>query len=159
MSDDDALKAHLFGAIVVATDGSTTATEAVRRACALAEAHSAALHIVSAYRSSIAPAVAMGRDPASLPPPSDPADIAAREEVERMLTGVRAQLAARVVTVITHAIGYDPVTAILDVARAEGADLIVVGNKGMRGTQRKLGSVPDVIAHTAACDVLIVNTT
>ena len=147
----------MFASIVVATDGSATATEAVRRAWALAEEHSATLHIVSAYLSSIAAEVAMGIDPASLQP-SD-ADVATREGVERMLDGLCAEFAGRPVTVTTHALGYDPVTAILDVAKAERADLIVVGNKGMRGTQRKLGSVPDVIAHSAACDVLIVNTT
>jgi nucleotide-binding universal stress UspA family protein len=148
----------VFGSIVVATDGSATAAEAVRRAFALAGAHSSDLHIVRAYKSSIAAAVAQGRDPASLPPPSTEEDIAAREEVERMLEDLRAQLAGGGVRVTTHALGYDAVTAILDVARAEKADLIVVGNKGMRGPRRVLGSVPDVLAHTSACDVLIVNT-
>jgi nucleotide-binding universal stress UspA family protein len=149
----------MFASIVVATDGSATAAEAVRRAWALADAHSSDLHIVSAYRSSIAPAVAMGRDPASLPAPSEEGDIAALQDVERMLGEWRGQLAGGAVKVTTHALGYDAVTAILDVARAQRADLIVVGNKGMRGTKRKLGSVPDVIAHCAPCDVLIVNTT
>jgi nucleotide-binding universal stress UspA family protein len=34
-----------------------------------------------------------------------------------------------------------------------------VGNKGMRGLKRVLGSVPNAIAHSAPCGVLIVNTT
>jgi len=38
------------------------------------------------------------------------------------------------------------------------ADLIVVGNKGMRGARRVLGSVPNSIAHSAPCSVLIVDT-
>jgi nucleotide-binding universal stress UspA family protein len=38
-------------------------------------------------------------------------------------------------------------------------DLIVVGNKGMKGLKRVLGSVPNDIAHSASCAVLIVNTT
>ena len=147
----------MFASIVVGTDGSATATAAVRRACALAEVHSCDLHIVSAYPSSIAPMVAMGRDPTSLPSPTE-GDAEAHASVERMLEGVRQELAAGV-KITTHAVGYDPVTAILDVAKARQANLIVVGNKGMRGTQRKLGSVPDVLAHTAPCDVLIVNTT
>ena len=149
----------MFASIVVATDGSATAAEAVRRASALAEVHSSDLHIVRAYRSSIAPAVAMGRDPASLPSPSDPEDLAAQDDVEQMLESLRADLARTGIKVTTHAVGYDPVTAILDVANAVAADLIVVGNKGMRGPKRVLGSVPDVLAHNARCDVLIVNTT
>jgi nucleotide-binding universal stress UspA family protein len=144
----------MFASIVVGTDGSATA--AVRRACALAEAHSSDLHIVSAYPSSVAPMVAMGRDPASVPPDDRDADVCAA--VERMLEEIRRQLAGAGVKITTHAVGYDPVTAIVDVARAQQADLIVVGNKGMQGPQRKLGSVPDVLAHTAPCDVLIVNT-
>ena len=44
-------------------------------------------------------------------------------------------------------------------ATNEGADLIVVGNKGMHGTHRVLGSVPNSVAHQAPCAVLIVATT
>jgi nucleotide-binding universal stress UspA family protein len=146
----------MFAVIVVGTDGSATAAAAVQRACALAEAHSSDLHIVSAYPSSVAPVVAMGRDPASAPPEDRDADVCAA--VERMLEEVRRQLAGAGVKIITHAVGYDPITAILEVAKAQHADLIVVGNKGMQGPRRKLGSVPDVLAHTAPCDVLIVNT-
>ncbi|HYM57252.1 MAG TPA: universal stress protein [Solirubrobacteraceae bacterium] len=37
-----------------------------------------------------------------------------------------------------------------------GADLIVVGNKGMH--RRVLGSIPNTVSHRAECDVLIVQT-
>jgi nucleotide-binding universal stress UspA family protein len=47
---------------------------------------------------------------------------------------------------------------ILQVAREFSADLIVVGNKGMRGTRHVLGSVPNTISHKAECAVHIVNT-
>ena len=49
--------------------------------------------------------------------------------------------------------------ALLRVAEREGADLIVVGNRGMAGATRfLLGSVPNKISHHAPCDVLIVHT-
>jgi nucleotide-binding universal stress UspA family protein len=147
----------MFASIVVGTDGSATASAAVQRACALAELHSSDLHIVSAYPSSAASLVARGKDPATVP--LDEQDIDVCAAVERMLEELRRQLAGAGVRIVTHAVGYDPITAILDVAKAQQADLIVVGNKGMQGTQRKLGTVPDVLAHTAPCDVLIVNTT
>ena len=146
----------MFASIVVGTDGSATASAAVQRACELAAAHASHLHIVSAYPSSAAPAVAMGRDPSSVAPDEHDADVC--DAVERMLEAVRKQLEGSGAKITTHAVGYDPVTAILDVARAQEADLIVVGNVGMRGPQRKLGSVPDVLAHLATTDVLIVNT-
>ncbi len=54
----------------------------------------------------------------------------------------------------------DPAEAIISVAEQRGADLIVVGNKGMVGAGRfLLGSVPNKISHHAPCDVLIVRTT
>jgi nucleotide-binding universal stress UspA family protein len=53
----------------------------------------------------------------------------------------------------------DPADAILDVAEERGADLIVVGNKGMTGAKRfLLGSVPNKVSHHAPCSVLIVRT-
>ena len=53
----------------------------------------------------------------------------------------------------------NPAEAILDVAEEQGADLIVVGSKGMQGSRRfLLGSVPDKISHHAPCSVLIVRT-
>jgi len=47
---------------------------------------------------------------------------------------------------------------ILATAAEVGADLIVVGSKGMRGARRYLGSVPNSVAHGAHCAVLIVKT-
>jgi nucleotide-binding universal stress UspA family protein len=45
------------------------------------------------------------------------------------------------------------------VAEEQQVDLIVVGNKGMKGAKRILGSVPNAVAHAAPCAVLIHNTT
>ena len=61
-------------------------------------------------------------------------------------------------TMHTHALPGDPTDAILRVADEVDADLIVVGNKGMHGAARVLGSVPNHIAHKAPCSVLIVDT-
>jgi nucleotide-binding universal stress UspA family protein len=64
------------------------------------------------------------------------------------------------VNVNTHARQGDPADAILDVAEESGADLIIVGNKGMTGAKRfLLGSVPDKISHHAPCSVMIIRTT
>ena len=51
-----------------------------------------------------------------------------------------------------------PVDALVGVAEEVGADLIVVGNKGMKGVRRVLGSIPNSVAHGAPCSVLIVDT-
>ena len=60
----------------------------------------------------------------------------------------------------THARQGDPADALLDVAEELGADVIVVGNKGMTGAKRfLLGSVPNKVSHHAPCSVLIIRTT
>jgi nucleotide-binding universal stress UspA family protein len=51
-----------------------------------------------------------------------------------------------------------PADALLEIAEREGADLIVVGNRGMHGVSRMLGSVPNKVSHRARCHVLIVAT-
>lgn len=52
----------------------------------------------------------------------------------------------------------DAADALVSVAREEGADLIVVGNRGL-GTRRVLmGTVPAKVAGRAPCDVLIAHT-
>jgi nucleotide-binding universal stress UspA family protein len=64
------------------------------------------------------------------------------------------------VVVETHLSYEDPASALLDTAEKVGADLLVVGSKGMSGPGRfLLGSVPNKISHHCPCNLLIVNTT
>jgi nucleotide-binding universal stress UspA family protein len=51
----------------------------------------------------------------------------------------------------------DPAEVIVALAGECGADLLVVGNKGMQ--RRLLGSVPNTVTHRAPCSVLVVKTT
>jgi nucleotide-binding universal stress UspA family protein len=60
-------------------------------------------------------------------------------------------------TTVSHALPGDPSDVLLQVAGEVDADLIVVGNKGMKGAGRVLGSVPNAVAHRAACSVLILD--
>jgi nucleotide-binding universal stress UspA family protein len=69
------------------------------------------------------------------------------------------QAASHGVASETHPATGDPADALITVADREGADLIVVGNKGMKGARRVLGSVPNSVAHRASCSVLILPTT
>jgi nucleotide-binding universal stress UspA family protein len=48
--------------------------------------------------------------------------------------------------------------ALVAVAEQERAQMLVVGNKGMTGIRRLLGSLPNRVSHEARCDVLIVPT-
>ena len=147
----------MFSSIVVGTDGSPTAQEAVRQAAQLAKHLNAKVYIVSAYEP-----VAEGRlryerqqVPEDLQWTVNP-----RGDVEQALKAGAAALQEDGVAVETLARQGDPADAILDVAEEKGADLIVVGNKGMTGAKRfLLGSVPNKVSHHAPCSVMIIRTT
>ena len=147
----------MFDSMVVGTDGSETANEAVRQATELAKGIGATIHLVSAYEP-----VPEGRlrEERQQVPDDLQWMVNAREDVASTLEGAAEAIREGGVTVETHAREGDPADAILDVAEERGADLIVVGNKGMTGAKRfLLGSVPNKVSHHAPCSVLIIQTT
>jgi nucleotide-binding universal stress UspA family protein len=58
----------------------------------------------------------------------------------------------------THVWPGEPADALVQIAGEQDAQMIVVGNRGMSGARRVLGSVPNRVSHHAPCDVLIVTT-
>ena len=147
----------MFTAIVIGTDGSDTAKEAVRQASELAKMLGARMHLVSAYEP-----VPEGRlrEERQEVPEDLQWMVNPREDVNATLEETGEQLQDQGLEVEIHAREGDPADAILDVAEEKGADLIVVGNKGMTGAKRfLLGSVPNKVSHHAPCAVLIVRTT
>jgi len=147
----------MFRSIVVGTDGSETATEAVRQAVELAAATKAKVKLVSAYEPVSNTRL---REEATQVPGDLQWAVNPREDVDATL-GEAAEIAASAgVEVQTFARQGDPADAILDVAEETKADLIIVGNKGMTGARRfLLGSVPNKVSHHAPCSVLIIRTT
>ena len=147
----------LFKLIVVGTDGSDTAGEAVNHATELAKATGAALDIVSAFEP--VPQERL-RGEASEVPGDVAHGVGPTEDVNVTLEAAIGPAKEAGVEVRTHSREGDPADAILDVAEERGADLIVVGNKGMTGAKRfLLGSVPNKVSHHAPCGVYIVRTT
>jgi len=138
----------VYSIIVVGTDGSETASRAVSVAAELARRTGATIHLVRAEQDSataaafpdigvIASDIALAQD-----------DLRQSDDVESALEGI---------PVARHTATGPPAEVIVEVATKVSADLIVVGNKGMN--RRILGSVPNSIAHSAHCAVLIVKTT
>lgn len=122
------------GSIVVGTDGSSRATQAVNRATRLAKALGCDLHIVSS---------------STLP-----------DSPESALANAAAEAASNGVNAITHARHEDPSDALIDVAENRGASIIVVGSKGMHADEReRFGNIPNKLSHSGASSVLIVYTT
>jgi nucleotide-binding universal stress UspA family protein len=148
----------MFGSVLVGTDGSDTATTAVRYAIDLARSLGARRMIVSAYE----PVSGQRRRGDRLEVPKDLQwMVNPREEVLTLLDAAKQEAdLAGVAEVETFARQGDAADAILDVAEEQRSDLIVVGNKGMTGAKRfLLGSVPNKVSHHAPCSVLIVRTT
>jgi nucleotide-binding universal stress UspA family protein len=148
----------MFASIVVGTDGSDTATTAVRYAIDLARQLDARLQIVSAYE----PVPDQRLRNEGLDAPKDLHwMVNPREDVLTLLSEAQQEAEqAGVEKVETFARQGDAADAILDVAEEQRSDLIVVGNKGMTGAKRfLLGSVPNKVSHHAPCSVLIVRTT
>jgi nucleotide-binding universal stress UspA family protein len=144
----------MFTSIVVGTDGSETADEAVDLAVTLARDSGATLHIVNAYRTS---AGAGQLAVAGAPVPANTAlgDALGAEASQQLLEGVASRVSG--IDVQTHSVNQSPPEAVLAVAEEVGADLIVVGNKGME--RRVFGSVPNSIARKSPCNLLIAKTT
>ena len=146
----------MFGSIVVGTDGSDTARQAVRQATELARSVGARIELVSAYE----PVSDARLREESIQVPEDLQwMINPREDVQAMLEEAAAAIRSDGVDVEVFARQGDPADAILDVAEELCSDLIVVGNKGMTGAKRfLLGSVPNKVSHHAPCSVLIIRT-
>jgi nucleotide-binding universal stress UspA family protein len=140
----------MFATIVVGTNWSETAEVAFVKALELARSGGAHLHVVTASPPSPPPASggSAGASAAAAIGPDFQADVVLERTLER--------LGADDVEVQQHASTAEPGEAILAVAERVGADLIVVGNKGMH--RRVLGSIPNTVSHRATCDVLIVQT-
>lgn len=142
---------------MVGTDGSDTASQAVREAIDLAKVSGAQLSIISAYEP-VSKRRLQGEQEGA---PADVAhEIGPREDVNLVLNAAAAEAKKEGVEVLTHPVEGNPTEAILNAAEKDDADLIVVGNKGMTGARRfVLGSVPNNISHHAPCSVIIVRTT
>ena len=147
----------MFQAIVVGTDGSETAGQAVRQAVELAKAHGAKVQLVSAYEPVSGQRL---REESTQVPDDMQWMVNPREDVDATLEDAAEVAKNEGIDVEVHARQGDPADAILDVAEETKADLIVVGNTGMTGARRfLLGSVPNKVSHHAPCSVLIIRTT
>jgi nucleotide-binding universal stress UspA family protein len=139
----------MISTIVVGTDGSQTARRAMTVAAELARRFGARLHVVHAYL-----------DPTSGPDGRRrPGATRWHEASEAVLEDALADAILDGVDTEGHAVAAPAHEAIVGVAVEIGADLIVVGNRGMSSSGGGTGSVPDNVARRAPCHVLIAKTT
>ena len=139
--------------IVVGTDGSATASEAVRRAADIVRSRGGRLHVVTAID-------ALRRSPSASDIPEEfraigeSSGLVADHILKQAATGP-----AIGVHTTTHAENGDIIEVLTRVADAVAADVIVVGNQRPAMMPKFIaGSIADRLVHHARCDVLVVNT-
>jgi nucleotide-binding universal stress UspA family protein len=147
-----------YSTILVGTDRSESSLKAVEEASEIASAFSARLVVVCAYHRLAAKEQAIL---AATVGPTSMYQVAGTDAArEALAAGRQRALDAGASEVSAMLVEGDPGQALLTVAKEQGADLIVVGNRGINTLSgRLLGSVPSDVSQRAPCDVLIVHTT
>lgn len=139
--------------IAVGTDGSDTAQKAVDFALDMAERYGAKLVVASAYSPVSEDRLRKEQVDA---PQEIQWSINPSEDVDATLRAVEEQAKERGLKYASEARNGDPADVLCEIAEDQGADVLVVGNKGMH--RRILGSVPNTVSHNAPCSVMIVKT-
>lgn len=143
----------MFRSILVAYDNSDHAREAIRTACAMADAFKARLHIMHVPQVT-GDTMMIGYSAVPLPPSAD----------ELAKAGEDALAAARAIAA-EHGHGNatgvvrngDPAHELVDYAKAENVDLIVMGRRGLGQFGALLvGSVTHKVSELADCAVLTI---
>lgn len=107
--------------------------------------------LLSALPDSTAPSAGQAVDTVELDWASDPS-----ARVRHMLATTESRLRRGGLDCRTLVDDGDPGEVLVRLAEECGADLLVVGSKGMQ--RRILGSVPNTVTHKAGCSVLVVKT-
>jgi nucleotide-binding universal stress UspA family protein len=148
----------MFEHIIVAVDGSKAADHAVTAGCELASrcnAQVTLMHVRGRYHQrSVSPDLRAYAESEHLDLTGDEL---IRIEGEKILTDAQAHAAqAGVRTETVLAIG-DPATCIVDQAREQHADLVVMGQRGLGSLGALLmGSVSHKVAQLAPCACLVI---
>jgi nucleotide-binding universal stress UspA family protein len=137
----------VISTVAVGTDGSETAREAVKQAAEFARRFDAKLVLLSAFKDG--------------PPPPDADEgqwtYSPAAQVREILSRTEAEMNDSGIECTTAVDEGDPAEVLVRLADDCGADVLVIGNKGMQ--RRVLGSVPKSVAHNADCSVFVVKTT
>jgi nucleotide-binding universal stress UspA family protein len=130
----------MLSTIAVATDGSDTAQRAVDAAFEMARRFNSAVVILTAFQAD----------------PGGGWAASSATHAERVLANAEEAAAEQGLACSSAMSEGDPGEVVVALAERHGADLLVVGNKGMH--RRLLGSVPNTVTHKATCSVFVVKT-
>jgi nucleotide-binding universal stress UspA family protein len=139
----------MISTVAVGTDGSATAEEAVRQAADIARRYGAKLVLLSAFPSAggFAAFADIELEWAS----------SSKAQVRTILKRSETALREDGIECESRSDEGDPADVLVRLAEECGADLLVIGNKGMK--RRVLGSVPNTVTRKADCSVMVIKTT
>lgn len=145
----------MFSTIVVGTDGSPDAEDALRAAAELAKLNpDTKIHVVGAFKP--IPPDQLRSMTEGLPDEFKPL-VYGTMQVDATIDSARSVMKVAGVEADYHEVHDHPTDAILNTAESYDADLIVVGSRGEGATKRLLhGSVSTNVLHHAPCAVLVV---
>lgn len=141
----------MYERILLPVDGSDASLAAIEHAASLARRLGAAVRALHVVPAAVLPAV-------DLPGYAEPLRDDLRREGEAVLAAAVERLAGVAAAPLLREEGPAGVGGtILEVAAAEGADLVVMGTSGRAGLERVLlGSVAAAVVDRSRCPVLLV---
>ena len=139
--------------VAVGTDGSDRAAKAVEFAIDMAKRYGAKLVAISSYHPVSESRLRKEQEDA---PQEIQWSLNPSEDVEAILSSVESRALEAGLEVTTVASQGQPADVLVKHAEEQAADVLVVGNRGMR--RRVLGSVPNSVTHNARCTVVVVKT-
>ncbi|MFF2716680.1 universal stress protein [Streptomyces sp. NPDC058011] len=153
------LRVHLYRTVLVGTDGSPPSFTAVESAARLAAGTQADLG--PGGRLCLSALVRTGVGKAQHELGEEAYQVVGSAPAEESLRVARVRAEARGATSVRlRAVEGEPVAVLMRVARERSADLLAVGNRGLRSLAgRLLGSAPADVARKAGVDVPIAHTT
>jgi nucleotide-binding universal stress UspA family protein len=140
--------------VAVGTDGSGTADKAVEFAIEMAARYEARIVFISAYVPKRESELRRERTEA---PDDMQWQIHPAEDVDATLRDCEERAEEKGLRWTSEAREGDAAKVLVELAESNEADVLVIGNKGMR--RKLLGSVPNTVSHNAPCSVMIVKTT
>jgi nucleotide-binding universal stress UspA family protein len=140
--------------VAVGTDGSGTADKAVEFAIEMAARYEARIVFISAYVPKRESELRRERTEA---PDDMQWQINPAEDVDATLRECEERAEEKGLRWTSEAREGDAAKVLVELADSNDADVLVIGNKGMR--RKLLGSVPNTVSHNAPCSVMIVKTT
>ena len=139
--------------IVIAVDDSPHSERALHFVCRLAWPAGSRVLVVSAWQPLLDPLMPAYEPPIQLAESLDEM----RKAHQKLIDHAGAQVRAAGLATETRLLQGDPRDALVEFARAERADLLVMGSHGRTGFSKlMLGSVSSHVVTHASCSVLVV---